>query len=87
MHSFFILCKNTKNKNQMFIFYVSLTLYKLFDSCQAEDNGVFLDSCYFCKVPGHRTCRVVGGQVCVLAIVCRLCPGAAHCLQQLPLCL
>lgn len=41
MHSFFILCKkNTKNQKQMFIFYVSLILYKLFNNCQAENSRV-----------------------------------------------
>lgn len=59
MHSFFILCKKEKTpkaKKQMFIFYVSLALYKLFDNCQAENNGVFLESCYFCNVPVCCTC-------------------------------
>lgn len=39
----------------MFIFYVSLALYKLFGECQAETNGVFLESCYFCNVARCRT--------------------------------
>lgn len=47
--SLFCVKKTTKNK-KMFIFYISLTLYKLFDDCQAENSGVFSDSCYFCKV-------------------------------------
>lgn len=51
MHSFFILCKkNTKNQKQMFIFYVSLTLYKLFGNCQVDNGGVLSDSCYFCNI-------------------------------------
>lgn len=62
VHSFFILCKKTtKNKKQMFIFYVSLTLYKLFSNCQAENNGVFSDSCYFCKVSVRGT-RCAAGE-------------------------
>lgn len=49
MHSFFILCKkqNQKNKKQMFIFYVSLTLYKLFSGCQAENKRSILGSLLF----------------------------------------
>lgn len=41
---------NQKQKNQMFIFYVSLTLCKLLSDCQEKNNGVFSDHCYFCKV-------------------------------------
>jgi hypothetical protein len=33
----------------MFIFYVSLTLYKLFSNCQAENNGVFSIIAIFVK--------------------------------------
>lgn len=44
----------------MFIFYVSLTLYKLFNGCQAENNGVFSDHRYFCKV--SVSARTVAGE-------------------------
>ena len=77
MHSFFILCKkkNTKSKKQMFIFYVSLTLYKLLDNCQEENNGVFSDSCYFCNVSVCRTRRVAGKSkdVCALTKSLSVC--------------
>lgn len=77
--------KNTKNQKQMFIFYVSLTLYKLFEDCQAGNNGVFSGSCYFCNVSVCHT-RVSGeskGCVCPHQIVCLL-PEVVHCLQNLP---
>lgn len=76
MHSFFILCKkqNQKNKKQMFIFYVSLTLYKLFNGCQAENNGVFSDHCYFCKVSvSARTVAGEQGVFCVLTKSYNVC--------------
>lgn len=60
MRRFFILCRKTKNQKRMFIFYVSLTLCKLFDSCQAEGKGASSGSCYFCIVPVCGTCRVAG---------------------------
>lgn len=92
MHSFFILCKKkkkkkpTENQKQRFIFYVSLTLYKLFDDRQAENNGVFSDSCYFCNVSVCRTGCVAGGSEgcpCPHQVVCLL-PEVVHCLQNLP---
>lgn len=58
--SLFCVKNKTKNKKQMFIFYVSLTLYKLFNGCQAENNGVFSDHCYFCKV--FVSARTVAGE-------------------------
>ena len=70
----------------MFIFYVSLTLYKLFDDRQAENNGVFSDSCYFCNVSVCRTRCVAGeskGCLCPHQIVCSLAE-VVHCLQNLP---
>lgn len=62
--SLFCVKNKTKNKKQMFIFYVSLTLYKLFNGCQAENNGVFSDHCYFCKV--SVSARTVAGEQGVL---------------------
>lgn len=87
VHSFFILCKkSTKNQKQMFIFYVSLTLYKLFDNCRAENNGVFSDSCYFCNLSVCRT-RCVAGEsercLCPHQDV-RSLPEVVPCLQNLP---
>lgn len=38
--------KNTKNKKQMFIFYFSFTLYKLFDNCQRETVGILGESLF-----------------------------------------
>lgn len=58
--SLFCVKNKTKNKKQMFIFYVSLTLYKLFNGCQAENNGVFSDHCYFCNV--SVSARTVAGE-------------------------
>lgn len=58
--SLFCVKKNTKNQKQMFIFYISLTLYKLFNNCQVESKGVFLDSCYFCNVSMRCGRRVAG---------------------------
>lgn len=73
--SLFCVKNKTKNKKQMFIFYVSLTLYKLFNGCQAENNGVFSDHCYFCKV--SMSARTVageqGGRVCVLTKSYNVC--------------
>lgn len=46
----YFVVKNTKNKKQMFIFYVPFTLYKLFDNVSGN-NGVFWDSRYFCTAP------------------------------------
>lgn len=69
--SLFCVKNKTKTKKQMFIFYVSLTLYKLFNGCQAENNGVFSDHCYFCKVSA--SARTVAGEQGVCMCVC-VCP-------------
>lgn len=83
MHSFFILCKkNTKNQKQMFIFYVSLALYKLFGNCQVENKGVFSDSCYFCNVSVCRA-RCAAGKGVVCSPSCSF-PEVVPCLQSLP---
>lgn len=57
----------------MFIFYVSLTLYKLFGDCPAENSGVFSDTCYFCNVSVCGTRCVAGerrGCLCPHQVVC-----------------
>lgn len=66
----------------MFIFYISLTLYKLFNNCQVESKGVFLDSCYFCNV-SMRCGRRVAGKGVVFSPNC-LFPEVVPCLQNLP---
>lgn len=72
--SLFCVKNKTKNKKQMFIFYVSLTLYKLFSGCQAENNGVFSDHCYFCTVSRvHTHCGRRAGRVCVLTKSYNVC--------------
>lgn len=71
----------------MFIFYVSVALYKLFGNCQAENNCEFLESCYFCNVPVCRA-RVCGrrqqGGVSSPG-PWTFVPEVARCLQNLPL--
>lgn len=71
----------------MFIFYVSVALYKLFGNCQAENSGEFLESCYFCNVPVGRTrgCgrRQQGGVSSPGPWT--FVPEVARCLQNLPL--
>lgn len=70
--------KTTKTKKQMFIFYVSLNLYKLFSDCQTENNGVFSDCCYFCKVFVCPRC-VAGEQ----SVFCVLTKSYNVCYQRL----
>lgn len=82
MHSFFILCKKTTKNKKMFIFYVSLTLYKLFNNCQSENKGVFSESCYFCKVCVARAVWQERAG-CVPQVVWPLSPEAVCCLQNL----
>lgn len=61
MHSFFILYKKTHQNPKTNVYFLCFfILYKLFDDCQAENNGAFSDSCYFCNVPVCRTCRAAG---------------------------
>lgn len=86
--SLFCVKNKTKTKKQMFIFYVSLTLYKLFNGCQAENNGVFSDHCYFCKVSA--SARTVAGEQGVCMCVCVSSPNrimfvttGRRCLQNL----
>lgn len=84
MHSLFCVKKPPKTKNKCFIFYVSLTLYKLFGNCQAENGGAFSDSCYFCTVSGGRRPRGRGEQrvSCAHQAVERWLPVAVCCLQS-----